>query len=117
MILHKSHRLLLLMQIRVQIIPNQTSAFVTKQVVQLFIVGVVEALLQKLFFQAPIDLSHEHKIGILLLDFRNGIGPEWLGQDSPGLLKNFWKEEHCHVAANTVTQLGYLKQFCYHLFS
>src|SRR5439155_280157 len=83
-VLQKAGQLVLVVQPRVEMLTHWQGMSVAEAVVQPFVVGVIESLLQQGPFQVPVDLGQEAEVRNPLAHAPDRLRPEGPGLDAPG---------------------------------
>ncbi len=101
----------LIIEIGDQMIADRAGVLLAQPVVEPLVVGVVEALLHECPFEIPVDLGHERELRRRPPRPGDGVGPEVVDGDAPGALEHFGKDQHRHVAADAVAEIGDRQDF------
>src|SRR5947209_15230296 len=102
MILEETRRFHLEVRIGTEVIAYGPGMPFAESIVEPLVVGVIEPLLLQCPFEVPIDLRHEQEIGIVFANRMDCVWPEGFWSLTPGALKHFGEDQHCHVTANAV---------------
>ena len=116
MVLQKAGQLVLVVQPRVEMLAHWQGMSVAEAVVQPFVVGVIESLLQQGPFQVPVDLGQEAEVRNPLAHAPDRLRPERLSLDAPGPFKDLGQDKHGHIAAYAVALPCDLQELADHRF-
>src|SRR5579872_7243219 len=114
MIFHKPREFDLIIKSRMEMLAHRPGLTLPQAVIEPLVISVVEPRLLEGPFQVPINLGHKTKARNPFAHQPDGERPEWQRLFAPSTLKHLGKNQHRHVATDTITLAGNSLEFPAH---